>query len=111
MSAAFRPEGASLLRTARAIREGEIRAAELAERTLARARRLHERLNIFISLRGDDLLAEAEAVDRRRDTGEMLPPLAGKCCTASWMVKRGPRTLVSKWRWNSCAVIASTGAN
>jgi aspartyl-tRNA(Asn)/glutamyl-tRNA(Gln) amidotransferase subunit A len=77
VSAGFRPESASLLRTARAIREGEIRARELAELTLTRARRLHERLNLFISLRGDDLLAEAEAIDRRRESGESLPPLAG----------------------------------
>src|SRR5262249_36590176 len=35
----------------------------------------------------------------------MLPPLAGKCFKASWIVKMGPRTLVSNSRWNSFSVI------
>jgi hypothetical protein len=41
----------------------------------------------------------------------ILPPLAGKCFTASWIVKIGPKTLASNSRWNSFSLISSTGPN
>ena len=73
----FRPEQASLLETARAVREGRIEAARLAERVLDRARRLNGALGLFVTLRGQDFIDEAAAIDSRRRGGERLPPLAG----------------------------------
>ena len=70
-------EWSTLLATAAALREGTLRAHTLAEVALARARRVDAALAAFVSLRGDDFLAEAEDVDRRRDAGAPLGPLAG----------------------------------
>jgi hypothetical protein len=39
----------------------------------------------------------------------MLPPLGGKCFSASCIARIGPRTLVSNSRWNSFSVTASRG--
>lgn len=68
---------ASLLATAKALREGEVRALDLAQATLVRARRVDDALGAFVSLRGEDFLKEAEDVDRRVAAGEPLGPLAG----------------------------------
>jgi aspartyl-tRNA(Asn)/glutamyl-tRNA(Gln) amidotransferase subunit A len=74
---AFRAEWSSLLATAKALSEGPLRARELAEQSLTRARRVDALLAAFVSLRGDEILAEAEDVDRRRAAGETMGPLAG----------------------------------
>ena len=70
-------EWSSLLATAKALREGRARARALAEDTLERAHRVDAALAAFLSVRGDDFLAEADDIDRRRAAGEPLGPLAG----------------------------------
>lgn len=77
MSAPFAPEFASLEATASAVRERRIRSHDLAAATLAAAREAEARLHPFLAIRGEDLLAEADAIDARADRGEALPPLAG----------------------------------
>ena len=70
-------EWSPLLASAKALREGQVRARAVAESSLARARRVDASLAAFISLREDALLAEADDIDRRRAAGETLGPLAG----------------------------------
>ena len=59
---------------ARRVAEGEITARRSVEEAIDRASA--ERLNAFLSLRGEKALEEAELVDRRVAAGER-PPLAG----------------------------------
>ncbi|MGH7550002.1 MAG: amidase, partial [Gemmatimonadota bacterium] len=59
---------------ARAVGAGETSAHETVEAALERA--ASDRLHAFLSLRGDQALADAEAVDRRVAAGGR-PPLAG----------------------------------
>jgi aspartyl-tRNA(Asn)/glutamyl-tRNA(Gln) amidotransferase subunit A len=60
-----------------ALAAGRIRSRDLVAASLDRIAALDGRVHAFLSTRGDDALAEAEAVDRRRAAGEPLGPLAG----------------------------------
>ena len=91
-------EWAPLIATAAALREGRLGARALAEVSLDRARRVNGALGAFVSLRGDDLLEEAEEIDRRRAAGETLGPLAGVPIV---LVSVGPertQTIERAWR-------------
>ena len=61
----------------RAVATGERSAREVCEATLAEIARSDERINAFTECTTARALAEADAVDRRRTRGEVLPPLAG----------------------------------
>jgi len=61
----------------RAVATGERSAREVCEATLAEIARSDERINAFTECTTARALAEADAVDRRRARGEVLPPLAG----------------------------------
>jgi aspartyl-tRNA(Asn)/glutamyl-tRNA(Gln) amidotransferase subunit A len=55
---------------------GELTAEELVRGLLAHSQRL-ARLNVFVHLEPEDVLAQARAIDQRRQAGEKLGPLAG----------------------------------
>ena len=60
-----------------ALERGETTSRQLVAASLERIDALDGRVRAFLSTRGDDALAEAEAVDRRRAAGEAVGPLAG----------------------------------
>jgi aspartyl-tRNA(Asn)/glutamyl-tRNA(Gln) amidotransferase subunit A len=66
---------------ARAIRddiaEGRVSAVEICRHSLDRIAEVNEKLNAFNVITNDRALEHAEAIDRRRATGETLGPLAG----------------------------------
>jgi aspartyl-tRNA(Asn)/glutamyl-tRNA(Gln) amidotransferase subunit A len=55
---------------------GKLTSEDLVQSLLERARSL-ERLNVFVHLDGDRILAAARSIDAKRRSGEMLGPLAG----------------------------------
>jgi AtzE family amidohydrolase len=59
------------------VARGEVRAREVVEATLARLPSLDDRFNCFTAVTTERALAEADAIDARRDKGERLGPLAG----------------------------------
>ncbi|AKV02187.1 Aspartyl-tRNA(Asn) amidotransferase subunit A [Labilithrix luteola] len=59
------------------VRSGELTALAVAEATLARIDADNERLNAFLTVSRDELLAQARALDAKRARGETLGPLAG----------------------------------
>lgn len=63
--------------TAARIARGEIRAVEVLEATLARVREDNPKYNCFTAITEERAFEEARAVDRARDAGEPLGPLAG----------------------------------
>ncbi|MEU9332864.1 amidase [Streptomyces sp. NPDC048290] len=73
---------AGLQETARALAAGEVTARALVERTLARIEASQDTLNAFRIVRAEAALAEADAADRARATGDRRPllgvPLAVK---------------------------------
>ncbi len=62
---------------AAAVAAGRIGAVETVTAALERVARLDGGLNAVVALRGEEALAEAEMLDRRRASGEPLGPLAG----------------------------------
>ncbi|MET0957497.1 MAG: amidase [Solirubrobacterales bacterium] len=66
---------AGIARQAELIRSGELASRELVELYLDRIRRLDSRLNAFTEVLGERALADAEAADARRGTGD--EPLLG----------------------------------
>jgi aspartyl-tRNA(Asn)/glutamyl-tRNA(Gln) amidotransferase subunit A len=62
---------------AEGVRKGELRAVEVAERALAKIEADNARLNAFLTVTKDEVLAQARAVDDKRARGEPLGPLAG----------------------------------
>lgn len=68
-----RTEG--LAAQARALREGEVTAAELVRVTLDRIDATQPTVNAFRRVRAEAALAEAEEADRRLERGERLPLL------------------------------------
>ncbi len=54
-----------------------MRAEEVVREALGRAERVQGELNAFITLCGEEALAQARALDARRAVGEVLGPLAG----------------------------------
>jgi aspartyl-tRNA(Asn)/glutamyl-tRNA(Gln) amidotransferase subunit A len=62
---------------AQAVRDGDVSARELTQRSLARVDRQQSRLNAFVHVDDEGALAAADAVDRARAAGEPLGPLAG----------------------------------
>ena len=69
-----RPDAASL---ARAVRYGDLRAADVVAASLERARAVQGALNAFTAIDEAGASRAAEAIDRARAAGESLPPLAG----------------------------------
>ena len=65
------------LEIATLVRSGGMSAVEVARATLERIATGDGRLNSFTTVTGERALAEAEAVDAARASGEPLPPLAG----------------------------------
>ena len=59
------------------VKAGEVSAREIARAFLDRAQALDPGLHVFNTLPPERILAEAEAVDRRRASGAVLGPLAG----------------------------------
>ena len=55
---------------------GEVRSVEIVRQLLDRSERL-KRLNVFVHLDPDRVLAQARALDARREAGEMVGRLAG----------------------------------
>jgi aspartyl-tRNA(Asn)/glutamyl-tRNA(Gln) amidotransferase subunit A len=62
---------------AESVRRGERRAVEVAESALARIEERDGPLHAFLTVTKDQLLAQARAVDAKRERGEQLGPLAG----------------------------------
>jgi len=58
------------------LRAGEITSEEIVRPLLARSQRA-QRLNVFVHLDPEHVLAQAQALDARRKAGEKLGPLAG----------------------------------
>jgi aspartyl-tRNA(Asn)/glutamyl-tRNA(Gln) amidotransferase subunit A len=60
-----------------AMAAGEVSAAEVTAAHLDRIAAVDDRVRAFLHVAGDDALSQARAVDRRRQAGEPLGPLAG----------------------------------
>lgn len=67
---------ATIAETARKVRDGEITAESLVQASLARIEET-KGLNAYISVLGEESLERARALDKRREAGETLGPLAG----------------------------------
>lgn len=67
----------SLVDAAEAVAKGDVSAEELARAAIARAEHLQPTLNAFITLRAEQAITQAQAVDAARAKGETLAPLAG----------------------------------
>ncbi|OMI36261.1 amidase [Streptomyces sparsogenes] len=82
---AERKEAPWWARTAReqaaAVREGRVTAAEVAESHLERIAEVNPVVNAVTQLLADQAREAAAGLDRRRERGEDLPPLAGVCFT------------------------------
>jgi len=68
---------ASASEIAEAVRNGRRSALAIAEATLARIAGLNKRLNAFTDVTANRALAKARAIDKARNAGEPLGPLAG----------------------------------
>ncbi|MBN3751524.1 AtzE family amidohydrolase [Paraburkholderia sp. Tr-20389] len=68
---------AGALAIARAYADGAFSARELIEATLARIDAHDTQVNAFTAVTHERALAEADALDARRASGQTLPPLAG----------------------------------
>ena len=68
---------ASASEIADAVRSGAVSAAAVVDATLERIARLNPSINAFTALTPDRARAKAAALDRSRDTGTVLGPLAG----------------------------------
>jgi aspartyl-tRNA(Asn)/glutamyl-tRNA(Gln) amidotransferase subunit A len=66
-----------VLASARLIRDGDVSARELVQRSLDAVADTQTTLNSFVHLDTEGALAAADAVDRARAAGEALGPLAG----------------------------------
>jgi aspartyl-tRNA(Asn)/glutamyl-tRNA(Gln) amidotransferase subunit A len=60
-----------------AMAAGEVSAAEVTAAHLDRIGSVDDRVHAFLHVAGDDALAQAREVDRKRAAGEQLGPLAG----------------------------------
>ena len=60
-----------------AMAAGEVSAAEVTAAHLDRIASVEDRVHAFLHVAGDDALAQAREIDRRRAAGEPLGPLAG----------------------------------
>ena len=56
---------------------GEISSKELVEEKISRIKKLDPTLNSFLTLNTDNALNQAEVIDKKRASGEILPPLSG----------------------------------
>ncbi len=56
---------------------GELKAIEVAEYFLKRAKKLNEKLNLFITLNEEDIIEQAKRIDRKIEKNEKLGKLAG----------------------------------
>ncbi|MDD4349640.1 MAG: Asp-tRNA(Asn)/Glu-tRNA(Gln) amidotransferase subunit GatA, partial [Opitutales bacterium] len=57
---------------ARLLASGELTAVELSRSVLERAEQLNAQVNAFLGWDGDDLMAQAEASDKRRKADKAL---------------------------------------
>ena len=74
MAELFRMSAAEI---AKAVRGGEVSAAEVTDAHLARIEQVDPRVRAFLHVAADQAREAAGAVDRRRADGEPLGPLAG----------------------------------
>lgn len=78
---------------AASLRNGEVTAVELLERTYQAIAAKEDRVNAFISLTREEAAAQAREIDERRQAGEILPLLAGiPCALKDVLCTRGVRT-------------------
>jgi aspartyl-tRNA(Asn)/glutamyl-tRNA(Gln) amidotransferase subunit A len=70
-------ENMNVVALADSVRRGEIRAVDVAERTLAAIDARNAELNAFVTIARDELLEQARAIDAKRARGETLGLLAG----------------------------------
>ena len=68
---------ADVIAIAERVRSGETTAVAIAAATLARIDAADGELHAFLTVSRDELLAQARAVDAKRERGEPLGPLAG----------------------------------
>ena len=74
------------------IGQGKLSAVELCKAALSRIEALSD-LNAFLTVTGDLAMTQAEAIDRRAQSGQPLPPLAGTTIAIKDnMVIKGVRT-------------------
>lgn len=66
-----------VLALARAVRDGTVRALDLAQASLSAVEAKDRLINSFTAITRERALREAEAIDAARARGETLPPLAG----------------------------------
>ena len=69
--------GATALDIAAAVREGRVRAVEVAEAAIGDIRRRDPQFNSFTEITAERALTEAAAIDETRAQGRPLPALAG----------------------------------
>src|SRR4051794_6009071 len=67
----------SVIEIADRVRRGETSATDVATRALAAIEKDNARLNAFLTVAKEELLANAKAIDDKRARGEALGPLAG----------------------------------
>ncbi len=60
-----------------AVRAGGVKASDIAFRAIERSMRVQGELNCFAEIDADGMLQAAREIDRRRENGERLGPLAG----------------------------------
>lgn len=83
-------EMTSLRELSQALRQGRTSAVELAEHSLAAAKQSR---SVFVSI-NEDLVSQAESIDRARKSGKKLPPLAGIPITVKDLFNlKGEKTL------------------
>ncbi len=71
------PTTLGILELAAKVKQGEVRAQDVAEAALARIERIDPGIHAFLTTSRESLMAQAKAVDEKRARGEALGPLAG----------------------------------
>ncbi|MEO8800896.1 MAG: Asp-tRNA(Asn)/Glu-tRNA(Gln) amidotransferase subunit GatA [Polyangiaceae bacterium] len=88
----------SVTALAEAVKSGAVSAVEVADASLARIGTLDPKVHAFLAVLGDDMRAQAKAVDEMRTRGEALGPLAGVpvALKDALCTKGAPTTCASK---------------
>ncbi len=88
----------SVTALADAVKSGAVSAVEVADATLARIGALDPKVHAFLAVLGDEMRAQAKAVDEKRARSEALGPLAGVpvALKDALCTKGAPTTCASK---------------